>query len=162
MSAAWTLHVAPFAARGDPQALDRADLVRDGFSWGAFLVPMLWFFRHRHWLLGLASLVLVVGFALALRALGAGFGTILAAELLLHLLNGFEGPTVRRWSYARAGRPAVDAVTAADEADAEAKSFARWLAPIEPRSSPQGRAYAMPRRTTDPVIGLFPDLEGRS
>ena len=161
MSAAWTLHVAPFARRGDPGALDRADLVRDGFSWAAFLVPMLWFFRHRHWLLGLAALLVVAGFALALRAAGAGLGTILASEFLLHLLIGFEGPSLRRWAYARAGRPAVDAVNAGDEADAEAKSFARWLAPAEVRPPPTPRSHARPRSVSEPVIGLFPDLEGR-
>ncbi len=164
MSATYTLHVAPYGRPGDPDALDRADLVRDGFSWGAFLVPALWLFRHRHWFLGLAVLAVVFGLAALLRVAGLGSGTIVVAELLLHLLIGFEAATLRRWSYARRGRPAVDVVFATSEADAEAKSFARWLLPppIGPRVVAPFRATPTLRRGLEPVIGLFPDLEGRS
>lgn len=165
MSAAYTLHVAPFAAPGDPAALERADLVRDGFSWGAFLVPSLWFLRHRHGWLALAAAAVVVALAVALRAAGMGSGTILAAELLLHALIGLEGPTLRRWAYARRHRPMADVVYAANEAEAEAKSFARWLSGSDP--SPPRPPAAVPStgagawRGPEPVIGLFPDLEGR-
>ncbi|MDB5589685.1 DUF2628 domain-containing protein [Enterovirga sp.] len=167
MSAAYTLHVAPDFAPGDPRALERADLVRDGFSWGAFLVPSLWFLRHRHWLLALGVAAAVVGLASGLRALGAGLGTILMAEVLLHGLFGLEGPTLRRWALARRGRPAVDVVYAASEAEAETKSFGRWLddpAPVARAVPPVVsalRANPFARPGHEPVIGLFPDLEGR-
>ena len=146
MSAAYTLHVAPYGAPGDPHALDRSDLVRDGFSWGAFLVPALWFIRHRHWLLALGAAALVAALAFALHAAGAGAGTILAAEL-------------------HRGRPVVDVVYAANEAEAETKSFARWLSDRdgpEPRRPPAASRIAPPVRPgAEPVIGLFPDFEGR-
>ena len=163
MSASYSLHVSPFAVPGDVRALERADLVRDGFSWGAFLVPMLWFFRHRHWVLGLAALVVVAALWVGLRAAGAGFGTALLAEILLHLLIGLEGASLRRWAYERSGRPVVDVVFAASEAEAETKSFARWLAPPAPapaRPEPTRAGPWIPRREPG-VIGLFPDLEGR-
>lgn len=162
MSASYTLHVAPFAAPGDPEALDRADLVRDGFSWGAFLVPSLWFVRHRHWWLALASVVAVVGLAALLFVLGAGLASILAAEIVLHLLLGFEGPSLRGWAYDLRHRPAVDVVVAANEAEAEAKSFARWLGPAD---APARAAASLPPRHrggSEPVFGLFPDHEGRA
>lgn len=164
MSAAYTLHVAPFAAPGDPDALERSDVVRDGFSWGAFLVPALWFLRHRHWWLALGAAAVVVALAAGLRAAGMGSGTIFTAELLLHALIGLEGPTLRRWSYARRGRPMADVVYAANEAEAEAKSFARWLAEPEPSRvarSTSTRTSSATWRGSEPVIGLFPDLEGR-
>ena len=160
MSAPYTLHVAPYGTPGDPHALDRADLVRDGFSWGAFLVPMLWFFRHRHWLLGLGALAAVAGLALVLWLLGFGIVTILCAELLLHLLIGLEGPSLRGWAYGRSGRPAVDVVTASDEAEAESKSFGRWLADPAGAESPKPPRSPPPipgRWGGEPIIGLFPE-----
>ena len=74
-STAYTLHVAPFAVPGDPGALDRAEIVRDGFSWGAFLVPGLWLLLHRCWVAGIAAFVVVIG-------LGAMIGTGAAGLLL--------------------------------------------------------------------------------
>lgn len=165
MSATYTLHLPEDAEPGRPEALDRAVLVRDGFSWGAFLVPALWFARHRHWLLALGVIVVVVALAAVLRLLGARWGTVIAAELLLHALLGWEGTSLRRWSYARRGRPAMDVVYAANEAEAEAKSFARWLAPPAlptPKPPPlPARVRAWAGRDPHAVIGLFPDAEGR-
>jgi hypothetical protein len=52
-------------------------------------------------------------------------------------------------------------VTAADQDEAEAKAFARWLdaksAPL-PRNPAPSPILSAPRRH-DPVIGLFPDAE---
>ena len=165
MSASYTLHVAPFAEPGDPRALDAADLVRDGFSWPAFLVPSLWFLRHRHvWLAlgGLAAELILWG---VLRMAGLGPEAIGAAELVVHLGFGFEANTLRRWAYARRGRPAADVVFAANLAEAEAKTFTRWLAPApggqplvaaQP-SKPAIRPILPVRPGHEPVIGLFPD-----
>ncbi|TDR89757.1 DUF2628 domain-containing protein [Enterovirga rhinocerotis] len=175
MSASYTLHVAPFATPGDETALDRAVLVRDGFSWWAFLVPPLWFAAHRHWLIGLATLVLLMGFWMGLRAVGIPENAVFWATVLLCLLFGLEGASLRRWDYARQGRPSVDVVFAANEAEAEAKAFARWLdgtplaTPHALASMPAaGQGLARPfapspwaRSAPEPVIGLFPDAEGR-
>lgn len=165
MTATYTLHVTPHARLGDPDALERASLVRDGFSWGAFLVPVLWYAWHRHWLAALAALVIVLGFGFLLRSLGVTLGGALLAEVLLHLLNGFEGSSVRRWLYARRGRPAVDLVQADTVEQAEVKSFGRWLAPEREADRGPGLRSTVPplgwARQPEPVIGLFPDAEGR-
>lgn len=165
MSASYTLHAARGAAPGDPEALERAALVRDGFSWGAFLVPSLWFIRHRHWGLALIALVAVGGTAWGLRGAGVGGGTIFTVELLLHALIGLEASTLRRWAYGLRGRPVADIVAAGNEAEAEAKSFARWLSQdaVAFRSAPTpwpGRGGSL-ASTGPAVIGLFPDAEGR-
>ena len=52
MANTYTLHVPASAEPGDAEALDKAELVRDGFAWGAFLFTFLWFFGHRLWLTG--------------------------------------------------------------------------------------------------------------
>lgn len=164
-SSPYTLHVPAFAAEGDPRALERADLVRDGFSWGACIAPPLWLFWHRHWLLALASFVVIGGLAATLWAVGTRPGVILAVEALLHLLFGFEAASLRRFAYARRGRPVSDIVLASNMAEAEAKSFARWLAPAEPHQAHASAARTAPaspvRAGYEPVLGLFPDAEGR-
>ena len=106
-------------------------------------------------------LLVVGGVALGLSALGAGSGTIVVVELLLHLLFGLEGPSLRRLAYSRGGRPVGDVVMAADAGEAEAKSFARWLEPGTMRPVTASRAQAGRYGTSEPIIGLFPDREGR-
>ena len=155
----YTLHL-PRGAQGGEAALERAALVPDGFSWPAFAFSALWCFRHG---LVIGGLLVALAFAalwglgqlLHLTPVAAGL-----AVLLLSLLVGFEGPSLRRWTYARRGRPAVDAVTAADADEAEAKFVARALAgqPAVPPITP-ARGFARP--DDDAVFGLFPQAEGR-
>lgn len=153
----YTLHLPAEARPGEAHGLDRAQLVPDGFSWGAFAFSSLWFFYHRLWLAGIGVLA---GFAAAaalghLLGLAPGAGFVIA--LLLSVLVGFEASSLRRWTLARRGRPARDAVVARDAEDAESKALARWLDGTE-RPVPQ-RAYGSATPST-PVIGLFPFGEG--
>ncbi len=160
MATTYTLHVPASAEPGDAEALEKAELVRDGFSWGAFLFTFLWFFWHRLWLAGIAVLIAVVGLPLALRALGFGGFSAFAAEVLLSILIGLEANSLKRWTWRRK-KPAVDLVTASDRDEAEAKAFARWLdTPGERRASrAPGRAPLASYGGGEPVIGLFPDVE---
>jgi len=157
----YTLHLPRDARPGDPSALDESELVKDAFSWGAFLFTFLWFFVHRLWLAGLAVLLLVLAFGGLMAALDVHPLAASVAQLLLQALIGLEANSLRRWTLARRGRPAVDAVTAADQDEAETKAFARWLdtksAPL-PRSPVPSPILPTPRRA-EPVIGLFPDAE---
>ena len=101
--------------------------MKDAFSWGAFFFTFLWFFVHRLWLAGFAVLIVVFAFGglMALLEVYPLAGSI--AQLLLQSLIGLEANSLRRWTLARHGRPAVDAVAAADQDESEAKAFARWL-----------------------------------
>jgi hypothetical protein len=158
----YTLHLPADARSDDPRNLETATLVKDGFSWGAFFFTALWFFARRLWLAGLLVLIAVVGLGAALAALGAGAGTIVWAELLLAWLIGLEAESLRRWTYRRRCRPAVDVVLASNLEEAEAKSFARWLArnPAAPSAPASFRPVAA-HRAPEPVIGLFPEAERR-
>lgn len=162
MSATYTLHLPEHAIPGDPDALERSEVMRDGFSWWAFIAPMLWLFWHRHWILGIAAALIVGLVGVGLSAIGLRPGAILGVEILLHLLFGFEAASLRRFVYERRGRPVGDIVTAADSADAEAKSFARWIAPREANSPrPVANSRTGYTNSPEPIIGLFPDREGR-
>ncbi len=63
----YTLHLPEDALPGDPEALERAQVVPDGFSWAAFFFTALWFFAHRLWLAGLAVLAGLVALAVGVR-----------------------------------------------------------------------------------------------
>jgi hypothetical protein len=160
MAITYTLHVPASAEPGDAEALDKAELVRDGFAWGAFLFTFLWFFGHRLWLAGVAVLIAVVSLPLALRVLGFGGFTVFAAEVLLLILIGLEANSLKRWTWRRK-KPTVDVVTAADRDEAEAKAFARWLDNPGERRTPRTPTLASVAsyRRSEPVIGLFPDVE---
>jgi len=162
---AYTLHVPASAPIGEPEGLERAVLVRDGFSWGAFLFTFLWFFAHRLWLAGFGVLALVVAVQAALQLLRLPPGAALVAFGLVSLLIGLEASSLRRWTLARRGAPAVDAVLAKDREEAEVKAFRRWLARRPPRlRAPASGALVLPavaRPEASPAIGLFPDAERR-
>ena len=157
----YTLHLPDSAQPGDPLPLERAVVVRDGFSWMAFLFTFLWFFWHRLWLAGIMVLVAVVGLGFALTFVGVPRGAAALAEFLLMLLIGLEAPALRRWTLQRRGRPAVTAVAAANSLEAEGKSFRRWLESSPgPLRAPLAHTSAL-ARAPEPVIGLFPEAERR-
>jgi hypothetical protein len=157
----FTLHVPRDARPGDPTALDESELVKDAFSWGAFFFTFFWFFYHRLWLAGLGVLILVFAFGGLMAVLDVHPLAGSIAQLLLQALIGLEANSLRRWTLARRGLPMVDAVTAEDRDEAEARAFARWLEarpPSLPRNSAPSGVLSTPRRS-EPVIGLFPDAE---
>jgi hypothetical protein len=154
----YTLHLPADARAGEAIGLDRAVLVRDGFSWLAFAFTVLWFVFHRLWIAALIVLVGLVAVAGAGIALGLPTGAGLIATLLAAWLIGLEASSLRRWTLARRGWPARDAVVAATPEEAEARALNRWLgtSPAAPRAPfPSG-----PSRRAESVIGLFPAQEG--
>lgn len=153
----YTLHVPAIASRGDAGALDRSQIVPDGFSWPAFAFSVLWFLRYRLWLAALVVLVLLFGLVLIGRLLGLSPFAAAVVSLLASLLIGLEASSLRRWTYARQGRPARDAVIATSTDEAEAKLVARWLEGGSP--SRATASYPVGRRTEEAVIGFFPASE---
>ena len=154
----YTLHLPAELVRGDPRALDRAVLVRDGFCWSAFAFTVLWFLRHRLWIAALIVGALLVALAFAVRSIGLPPGAAFLVMTLAAFLVGLESSSLRRWTYARGGRPARDAVIAGSHDEAEAKAFARWLEPaVTPRAMVTQSAQG---RQASEVIGLFPATEG--
>ncbi len=159
----YTLHVPEGTRPGDPDGLERAALVKDGFSWGAFIFTFLWFFVNRLWIAGLGVLVVLIAFAALLNVLDVHPLAATFAQLLLGILIGLEANSLKRWTYARRGRPPVAVVAATDREEAEEKAFSQWLAgheaprlaPSAPARPPAGPAY----RGSEPIIGLFPDEE---
>ncbi len=154
----YTLHLPPDARPGEGTGLDRAVLVRDGFSWAAFAFTVLWFLYHRLWIAAAIVLVGLIALTGAGIVLGLPSGAGLVATLLAGWLIGLEASSLRRWTMARRGWPARDAVIAGSPAEAEVRALHRWLEanPAAPRTPfPSG-----PSRRGEAVIGLFPAHEG--
>jgi hypothetical protein len=156
----YTLHLASDARPGDPDALERAILVRDGFSWGAFLFGPLWFFANRLWLAGLAILAAYLALGVTLRFGGLPAGPRFLIALLAAILVGLEANSLRRWTLRRGGRPAVDVVARRRRDEAETELFRRWLTGSRPQAAspakPAPQAYPV---GAQPVLGLFPEAE---
>jgi hypothetical protein len=161
----YTLHLPPDAQEGDPRALERAELVKDGFTWGAFVFTFLWFFYHRLWLAGIGVLIVLLAAGILFGVLDLSPFQATLAQILIQILIGLEASSLRRWTLRRRGRPAVDVVTASDRDDAAMKAFGRWLgASSLPRPAARsGSAPVLAAGTygPQPVIGLFPDAEVR-
>ncbi len=169
--ATYTFHP-PAEAWRDPRALERAELVRDGFVWGAFLFTFLWFFAHRLWLAGFLVLAVVLGLMVGLPAAGVGSGTATLASLLVSGLIGLEANSLRRWTLARRGRPAADVVSGLTFEEAETKALARYIAGRRETEAARGSgdtapprrtqaAWRAPGLTESPAVGLFPEAETR-
>lgn len=101
------------ARDGDPEVL----LVKEGFSWPAFLFQALWALWHRMW--GAALGLLGLGIAAEGLGIAAGLGGAAQAALSLGVaaLIGFLGNDLRRHGLARRGY-AESAVVAGRDADA--------------------------------------------
>jgi type II secretory pathway pseudopilin PulG len=119
---------------------------------------VLWFLYHRLWVAALIVLVGLIALAGGGLLLGLPTGAGLIATLLAGWLIGLEASSLRRWTLARRGWPARDAVIASSSEEAEARALGRWLDanPAPPRAPfPNG-----PSRRSEAVIGLFPAHEG--
>ena len=98
-------------------------LVKDGFSWPAFLVPLLWLLYKRMWI--------VLAFYLAAES---GLAALAYSELLpeaaatvgtfaISLILGLEGNDLYRWSLDRRRYREQAVVVARDFAAAEQRYF---------------------------------------
>lgn len=132
---------------------ERAVFVRDGFAGWAFLFPGFWLLRHGLVVWGILALAATA----ALGRLGERPGLLLAAaalSLLLGLLAGFEGPSLRAARYRRKGYRETAVLDAGDADDAAVLYYA---GPAEPQPA-QDAAPPSQR----PASGTAPAVRPRS
>jgi hypothetical protein len=137
----WTVH-APPAAKASAEPADDLVFVREGFSWGAFLVPPIWTLRHGLWL----ATALWLAADIAISLVGARFGAAVGWPLWLGFVIwfGLEARNFRRAKLERCGWEMVDIVDARRLKDAEHRFFEKdsrlygsaSVAPIRHRSAP--------------------------
>jgi hypothetical protein len=139
------------------EAAERAVLVRDGFSFLAFLVPPLWLLWHRLWV----EAALAFAASGALTALGetAGLGLAGAAlSLLVSIYVGLEGPALRINALRRRGWHDWGVVEASDAGEAEIRYLAgeeTEEVPEAPQPAPVARPVLGHSVQTGPALGLL-------
>ncbi len=96
-------HIVMLPPDGSPQSrAEQAVLVRDGFSWPAFLVPWLWLLWHRLWAEGIIVILLVAAFSIFGEMVGMGLASALLG-LLVSIYVGLEGQAMRVAALRRRG-----------------------------------------------------------
>ena len=134
----------------------QAVLVRDGFHFFAFLIPVLWLLFHRLWI----EALFVFALTLALSGLGSLAGLGNAAPILSLLVSiciGLEGPALKLAALRRRGWRDGGVVEADNAGDAEI----RYLYATVSDENPQPSAFvavqpqAAPRQPSGPALGLF-------
>ncbi len=133
----YTVH-APIAAQGErtmEKTTDKYVFVRDGFYFWAMIAPVLWMLYHRLWLALLGTIVLLAAFSFGLSKLGVGSGVNVIVFILLSVLIGLEGASLRRRKLSRRKWRQLDVVVADDEEAAERRFFDRHADSLNPALS---------------------------
>lgn len=99
--------------------------VRDGFSWAAFLVPLVWFIWYRLWRALAIYLVAVIALSLLGYALGLPEGLSFMLATALNLFFGLESGNFRRAALQRQGYQEVADVVAENDEEAAWRFFAQ-------------------------------------
>lgn len=128
----FTVHEGP----GEASA-DGTHLVPEGFSWLAFLLPMIWLPLKALWI----QAFILVSFYILIVSLGDALLPEAATALFLaaSLLTGLEGRNWQRHRLSLLGFKEAGIVGGADLLDAETRWFAR-----RPPASPPKAAAAIP------------------
>jgi uncharacterized protein DUF2628 len=155
-------------ASDDDDVAARAEkiaFVKDGFSWPAFLVPVLWLLYQRMWIELAAFLVIIGGLQWALGGSVEGLELAGWITLAITVLFGFEANDLRGAMLQRRGFRFTGVAAGRDRTQAERSFFTAWLpeqartprpiAPPQKASASRGSARSS-RRGGDDVIGLFP------
>lgn len=161
---------------------ERIVLVREGFSWGAFFVPLLWTLHRRCWpalvlyacVAGLLLTALLL-FDAADQALNYAMGAIVLGlpalvsfypdpgigltALLVCALLGFEANDLRRWLLARRGYHVTAVVSGRSLLEAEAAYFTAKGQPPPASSAPDMLAPAAWRAARHRPQSVYPGLD---
>jgi hypothetical protein len=169
--AVFTVHEPP--PSGDlMRDAERVVFVRDGFSWLAFLFPLVWLLWHRMWLVTVLWIAVVVLVQWGASLLGEP--APLVAAVVVALVMGFEASSLRRWTLERRRFRFAGVVAGTDRSECERRFFADWAGGAPVASAPTTRASAetasfspVPRVYASArdegaeahVLGLFPTSE---
>jgi hypothetical protein len=127
----YTAHRPPHSSR------DRAVFVKEGFSWPAFLFPLIWLIVKRLWLALALYVLAVAAISAAASAAGLPSGPILALILALNLILGFEANDLRRRALLRRGYSEEGPLLGENLLHAETKYFQQRLAPSPAAAPPE-------------------------
>jgi hypothetical protein len=121
----YSVHAEPWNPATTPQGADRTVMVKEGFSWPAFLIALPWLIWHRMWIVLLLYVALALGLVALSEFAQLPDQAMTVASLVIALVLGFEGNGLLRWTLARRGYEEVGEVAAATSQAAEMRYFER-------------------------------------
>ncbi len=162
----YSVYEPPLPAPDLTERADRLAFVKEGFSWPAFLVPLLWLIYYRMWIEFVVLVLVYIGLQLAFDPDSQGHALTVWASFAIAVLFAFEANDLRAASLERRGYQLAGVASGRDRIDAERSFFHVWLpqpvrparepaAPPEPRRESEARTL-LPRGEGEEVIGLFP------
>jgi hypothetical protein len=160
----YSVYEPPVAASDVVARTDRLAFVREGFSWVALLVPLVWLLYHRMWIEFVVLILVYVGLQLAFGGDAQGQALTAWAVLAISVLFAFEANDLRTASLERRGYRLAGVVSGRDRVDAERAFFTKWLPEQErtqtvtppPARRDTGARTPRSRGEGEEVIGLFP------
>lgn len=161
---AYTVHAPP----REPTDPERFALIKDGISWPALFVAVLWILYHRLWL----TLVWYIVFLLVVAWIGRLVNDDVATWVLIlgAILFALEANNIRRLSKITRGWREVGGSYGKNLVEAEARFFGAWGRPTsaardfaasDPKAVIARAAYPDEDRVAHdgPIFGLFPEPE---
>jgi hypothetical protein len=152
-----------------PDLIERADrlaFVKEGFSWPAFFVPLLWLIYYRMWIEFILLLAVYAALQWVFGSEPQGQALATWASLGIGVLFAFEANDLRTLSLQRRGYRLAGVASGRDRTEVERSFFRAWLpqqqakpANAVERSEPPRATAAQPtapREEGEEVIGLFP------
>jgi hypothetical protein len=158
---AYTVHAPPEA----PAAPERFAFVKDGFSWPALFVPIIWILWQRLWLTLMGYVIFVLVVAWIELLVGTGYAMLVG--LLGSILFALEANNICRLSLDRRGWRDLGSSFGQNLDEAEIRFFQKWVeggSRVQPaeRREAIARTTFQPTRASDadePILGLFPEPE---
>ena len=141
---------------------ERFAFVKDGFSWPALFVPLIWLLWHRLWLTLVGYVIFVLVVAWTGRLINDDMASLVA--ILGSILFALEANNIRRLSLEGSGRRELGVAAGRNLEEAELRFFDRWSGQAPSvRTETTGRPLGPPQRrgtgSEEPVLGSFPEPE---
>ena len=162
----YSVYESPTEAPDLAERADRLAFVKEGFSWPALLVPLLWLLYYRMWIEFIVLVLVYIALQVVFGSDTQGQAMAAWASLGIGVLFAFEANDLRTLSLERRGYRLAGVASGRDRTEAERSFFHTWL-PQQARPSkgpergPEPRregeaAASVPRGEGEEVIGLFP------
>jgi hypothetical protein len=162
----YSVYEPPTEATDLTERADKLAFVKEGFSWIALLVPLLWLLYYRMWIEFIVLLLIYVALQVAFGTDTQGQAMAAWASLAIGVLFAFEANDLRAASLERRGYRLAGVASGRDRTDAERSFFTAWL-PQQAKAARAPERGPVPRREVETarpaqrgegeeVIGLFP------
>lgn len=154
--------IPPPEAGGLREEIEQARLLPESFTWPALIFGGFWLLFKRLWFAFIVYALVWGGLVYLQRQIGFSFLAVMLSHTALAIFIGLEGQNLIARKLLRKGWRLVDVVEAPDLSSAERRFFERALpAGAPPRVVETAPAPARFAPSSAPVIGLFPEANGR-